>query len=583
MFPVLSGKIMETADTVLKNGKIYTVDPKNSWADTLAIKGGKILSIGSMETVKMFIGDQTEILDLQGKMVLPGFVDAHMHPLMSADIYFNQVKLFDLPNREVMLSAIKEFTDSHPEHSVIRGGGYNRSIFDKTGPRKEWLDTIENRRPVYIVSGDGHSAWVNSVALKRAGISRDTPQPKDGIIMKDPVTGEPSGLLQEKGAMNMVANLLPRVTKDRYKHDILELEKYFGKTGITTVFDAKIPLDEENYWMAYKECAEEGKLTWRYRGGWYIDPAKDVREEILKGCELSKKVNTTSSFQIHAFKFFLDEVAEERTSYMLEPFEGETEYRGFKNFDDTQLLDAFVLADKKGFQIHCHQIGDAAARYGLDALEKLEKINGKKDRRPSFAHCQWVSEKDKERMAEYGVTSILSSYWLATDDYYWDLYLPYVGEKRVDTMYPVQTLFDKNINMAVHSDFYVSEPDPLYAIYSGITRNLPERIFNERYAQNPEYKRIVHPKDHYIKNEVGPLPPFHERATLAEMIYAFTMGGARSMFLENEIGSLEAGKKADLVILEKNLFDIPVEKIPDIKIEMVYFEGKITYISAPKG
>ncbi len=566
-----------TADTIFINGSIYTVNKKQVWAEALAVKNKNIIFIGTSKEIKKYTGTNTKTIDLKGKMVLPGFIDAHMHPLMSADVYMNQVALFENLDKKSMIAAIKEFAEAHPEQEVIRGGGFNRSVFDKTGPRKEWLDSIEKDRPVYIVSGDGHSAWVNSAALKLADITKNTSQTEDGIIMKDPETGEPSGLLQEKGAMNLVSKHLPQISKERYKKDIIALEKLFGKTGITTVFDAHVALEEKNYWSAYKECAEEGKLTWRYRGGWYLDPAKNLIKEIEKGTELSKTVNTTPYFQVNAFKFFLDEVAEERTSFMLEPYEGEKDYRGFKNFEDNELLAAFIALDKENFQIHCHQIGDAAAQYGLEALEKLEKINGKKDRRPSFAHCQWLTESDKKRMATLGVTSILSAYWMATDDYYWDLYMPYLGKQRVNNMYPVESLFNLGVNMAVHSDFFVSEPDPMYAIYTGITRNIPKRIFDEKYAQNPAYSRTTEQKDKYSKNEIGPLPPFEEGATLEQMIYAFTMGGARSMFLEDEIGSLEVGKKADLVVLSNNLFDIPVEEIPEVKVEMVFFEGKNTY------
>jgi len=568
----------KNADVILTNGKFYTVDKNKSWAEAAAIKGNTIICTGSESAVMEYKGRNTTIINLGGRMVLPGFVDAHMHPLMSADVYENQIKLFESPDREDMLKVIKEFAEEHPRHEVIRGAGFPRSAFDETGPRKEWLDTLVPDRPVYIVSGDGHSAWVNSAALKLAGITAKTPQPEKGHIMHDPASGEPSGLLQENGAMKLVAELLPPISKDRYKDDISAIEKYFSHTGITTVFDAKVTMDDENYWMAYKEMAEEGRLGWRYRGGWYLDPAKDLSREIDKGVGLSKIVNTTEFFQVNAFKFFLDEVAEEKTSLMLEPFQGEKEYRGFRNFEDKQLLDAFVRLDEQGFQIHCHQIGDGAARYGLEALEKLQQINGIKDRRPSFAHCQWVSDQDKKRMADLDVTSIISAYWMATDDYYWDLYRPYLGANRVNNMYPVKSLFNLGVNMAVHSDFFVSEPDPLYAIYGGITRNIPERIFREKYEQDNRYRRVTEPRSDYSQGEIGPLPPMSERASLEDMIYAFTMGGARSLFMENEIGSIEAGKKADLVILEKNLFEVDVEEIPDVAIDMVFFDGKQKYL-----
>ncbi len=177
-------------------------------------------------------------------------------------------------------------------------------------------------------------------------------------------------------------------------------------------------------------------------------------------------------------------------------------------------------------------------------------------------------------MADLGVISIFSDYWMAADDYYWDLYLPFVGRKRADTMYPLKSLFDHGVNIAVHSDFYVSKPDPLYAIYSGMTRNISKREFNERYSESKKYRRSIDPKENYTYGEVGPLSPLKERASLDSMLYASTMGGARSLFLKNEIGSIKTGKKADLVILEKNLFDVEVEEIPDVRMEMVFLKGK---------
>jgi hypothetical protein len=562
------------ADLVIGNAKIYTMDAAGSTAEALAVKDGIIVFTGKTADLAPFIGKTTKVINLKGKMLLPGFIDAHMHPAMGAVPYLFEIALYGSNKIDEYLKMIKDFVKENPGVEAYKGAGYNRAVFDETGPRKEWLDEIVKDKPMALTSVDGHSMWVNSKALEMAGITKDTPDPAGGVIKKDPATGEPSGLLQEEGAMALVGDLFPLPTKEMYREAILWLQEWFNSVGMTTTYDAWVKMDEENYWMAYKELAEEGKLTMRFRGAWYMDPEGDVKAQVEKGLELSK-LFTTDYWQVKAFKFFSDQVIEEETGFMIDAYAHRSDnWFGLKVWDTKKMQDAFTMIDKAGFQIHVHQIGDAAAKYTLEALENVQKKNGARDWRPELAHVQVITEKDKDKMGKLGVTAIVAPYWIVVDDYYWDLYYPYLGKERAENMYPVKSLIDRGINTAVHSDFFVTEPDFMWAIYSGITRRLPKWIYEDWYGDSEEWKYITDENKELEYYESGTLKPLSEKATLEDMLKVITINGAYAKFLDKVTGSIEVGKKADMVVLAADLFEIDVEEIPENEVVMTFFEGR---------
>jgi predicted amidohydrolase YtcJ len=280
------------SNLVLKNGSVYTVDRDRRWAQAIAVADNKIAFVGSNEEVESFTGADTVVLDLDGKMVLPAFVDSHMHPAHSAHLYQHQLNLFNVGGKDriqAYLNAIRKFANSNPDEPWIIGGGYSRSAFDELGPRKEWLDEIESMRPISITSKDGHSMWVNSKAMELAHITKDTPQPNEGVIKKDPKTGEPSGLLQEPGAMNLVSRHQPEPSKEQIKKSLLWLQGWLNAKGITTTHEAMLGIDETYNYDAYNELAQEGKLTVRYRASWNISPEGDVMAQIDQGEALAKR------------------------------------------------------------------------------------------------------------------------------------------------------------------------------------------------------------------------------------------------------------------------------------------------------
>ena len=284
-------------------------------------------------------------------------------------------------------------------------------------------------------------------------------------------------------------------------------------------------------------------------------------------------------FKAHSFKFFADHVIEEETGYLLKPYEHrDDDWHGIKVWDDDMLREAFSQIDSAGYQIHVHVIGDAAAQYTLDALETLQQGDEVRDARHSFAHLQLARPEDIQRMSKLGVSVHTSPYWMSVDDYFWKLNLPYLGHERAfNQQYPMKSLFEAGINVTVASDFWVSEPDPMLALYFGLMRCIPQTVFHEQFGETSNYRRISNPRAELAPGDFGVLPPLDERVSLENMIIALTRNGAYANFLEGEIGSIEVGKLADLVVLERNLFDVDIEEIPNTRISMTFFEGKLVY------
>lgn len=571
----------EPSNIIIKNGAIHTVDSDNSEAEAMVIKGGVIEFIGSEKKAMEYEDGDSKVIDAGGGTVMPGGIDSHMHPAMSAIQYCYNISLQDVFSHKAYLKTIETFIEEHPDLEVYTGGGFMRSLYDSVGPRKEDLDKICDDKPIILTSADGHSTWVNSKALEMAGITKDTKDPKNGVIQHDPKTGEPSGLLQEQAGA-LVSNLKPVYTKDEYKESMRWLQEWLNERGITTIYDAGITIDNKDCYMAYEEMAEDGELTIRIRGAWKLPDKGDIKKleaQVDKAIELSNGFET-DYFQVNSFKFFADQVLEEGTAYI----DGEysEEYgggRGMKVWDDEDMAQIFTKVDKEGYQIHVHQIGNAAATYTLDALEKAVKANGERDSRHSFAHVQYVSDENIKRMADLGMNAIIAPYWAVRDDYYYDIYIPAVGQEAADNMYPEQSFVDAGVNVAIHSDFFVTEPDLGWLYYSAVTRTLPQKIFDMWYEGLDGYIRSTDPNTIVKDGEylIGPLKPYDEAMTLDEIVKASTYGGAYTNFMEDEVGSLEVGKKADVIILDRNIFKVDIEKVAGLAIETTIFDGKVVY------
>jgi len=532
---------------IFKNAAVYTVDPDRKWAQAIAISEDKIAFVGSNAEVSAYIEADSVVLDLDGKMVLPGFIDAHAHPSHAMDLVGN-ISLYSLKSLEEYQEAIRDFIEKHPDAVAYRGSGWEDELFPNLGPTKDILDALIPDRPIALVSYDGHSLWVNSVALDRAKITKDTPDPEGGLIERNPASGEPSGTLRET-ASKLIKGVIPDYTLEERTNALLAYQEMANRVGITLSHDAM--LDHQSI-AAYKELGRQGLQRMRFRGSFTIEPDLAIDDQIET--LLKERSNLSHpSFQIHAAKIFVDGVIEGGTAYLLDPYAHNPKFRGEPIWDPESLKKLSIALDKEGIQIHYHVIGDAAARITLDAIETTQDLNGKRDARHLITHLQLVAPEDIPRFKKLGVVGIPQPFWFKIDDYYWKLALPYLGTMRANKQYPMQSFIDAGVIVASASDFPVTIPfDPLIAIQTGITRSEVDGTSSD----------VLWPE---------------ERSNLADMIASFTINGAYANFLEKEIGSLEIGKQADMVVLDKNLFEIPHTEIANTKVLLTFVAGKVVF------
>ena len=529
---------------VLKNGAVYTVDKQHTWAQAVAIADRKIAFVGTNADVDSYIDSDTAVIDLNGRMVLPGFIDAHSHPSHSMD-YFGNINLYLLDSTENYQKEISKYVANHPDNSVYRGSGWSDSLFPIIGPSKVILDALVPDRPISLVSYDGHSLWVNSTALKRAQITKDTPNPNGGVIERDPETGEPHGTLRET-AMDMFEGVFPEYSIGERVNALLAYQEMALSVGVTMTHDAML---DEQCIAAFKQLEVEGNLGMRFRGSVTMHPDLPIDTQINKLLD-QRSNNSHPRFQTNTAKIFVDGVVEGGTAYLLDPYQHKPEFSGIPIWRPGLLNEFCSALDKENIQIHVHVIGDAAARITLDALEYAQRKNGKRDARHMLTHLQLVTPGDISRFGQLGVIGVPNPYWFKIDDYYRTLALPYLGADRADKQYPMRSFFDSGVIMACASDFPVTIPfDPLIGIQLGITRSeIGDRSANVLWAE--------------------------ERASLEQMITSFTYNGAYANFLENQTGSLEVGKQADFIVLDQNLFEIPQTEIADTKVLLTYIDGQ---------
>ncbi|MGA3245459.1 MAG: amidohydrolase [Bacteroidota bacterium] len=535
-----------TADLVLRNGYVYTVDNQRSKGTAVAVRDGRILYVGTDDGAVTLTGPSTKVIDLAGKMVLPGFIDSHCHPT-GAYKHFFEFNLTGLPTLEDYLRVIKDFVQQHPTSKFVRGRGWSNTLFPKTGPDRKLLDEIASDVPMAFADDGGHARWVNSRALELAGITKGTPNPPGGVIEHDAVTGEPTGTLRES-AEDLLAKVIPDYTVEEMTKGLEAYQTMALSFGITTAHAASLDVGGSDT-QAYENLSQSSKLFMRFRGSLYVNPKGGPEQVTALVAERAKHKN--SLFQITGAKLFVDGVVEGSTAYLIKPYLHIKDFRGEPLWKPADLNKMCADLDRNGFQIHVHSIGDAATAITLDAMSYAASMNGKHDSRGMITHLQLVDPQDVSRFKKLRVTAIPQPYWFMKDDYYYKIQVPYLGQKRADEEYPMKSFFDAGVIVASSSDYSVTIPcNPLHAIQIGMTRCKLDQT---------DPKEVLWPA---------------ERVTLDQMIASFTINGAYANFLEGTTGSIEVGKMADLIILDKNLFNIPVTEISKSKVLLTLFEGK---------
>jgi predicted amidohydrolase YtcJ len=375
------------ADFVLEGAAVYTVDAARTWAETIAIRGEEIIYVGGNEGAARYVGPRTRVVNLAGKMVLPGFQDAHVHPLW-AGIEQLHCTLYDLTTQEAYVRAVAECGANRPEDPWILGGGWDMAVFPGGIPNRRTLDAVVSDRPVFLSSKDGHTAWVNSKALEVAGITRETPDPPRGRIDRDE-DGEPIGSLQES-AIELVGKLAPPTTPEQARRGLKIAIQQLNSYGITSVLEASAPLgDAQGFDMldVYRDVDRSGGLTARtvISLGW--DPEKG--DEQIQDFVRARREYTQGRVRAHTVKIYQDGVIEAKTAAVLEPYVGTENDTGMALVEPEELERIVTQIDKEGFQLHFHAIGDAAIRQVFDALEAARKTNGARDSRHHLSHIRW--------------------------------------------------------------------------------------------------------------------------------------------------------------------------------------------------
>ncbi len=535
----------DAADIVLRNGSIHTISATRQVTEALAIRRGKIVYVGANGGIEPFVGSSTIVIDLQGKMVLPGFQDAHVHPLGGGQL-ISQCDLRSAKTGADAAEIVRKYVLKNPKLKWIEGAGWPLPLFLNANPDKALLDTASPDSPVYLLSEDGHSAWVNSRALQLAGINRDTPNPVNGRIEHYPNTGEPSGTLRED-AILLVSKLIPEPSPDQIREWLSVGLAEASKFGITSIQDADVP---ESYLKAYSYLEKHGLLNTRVHVAMSSDNAK--RESMLPYFKEMRRKYHTHLLQAKTVKIYADGVIEAKTAALLEPYVGMKELRGEPNYSAENLNRYVKFLDKAGFQIHVHAIGDRAIRMTLDALEEARKTNGSRDSRHHIAHLELLDPHDIPRFRKLGVAANFQPLWAFADPYIKDLTLPFIGTERARWLYPIESVVKTGTMLVCGSDWPVSSMNPLEAIQVALTRL--------------DFKNPI--GEPFIPEEIVDMPT---------ILAGYTINAAFINFLEKETGSIEVGKAADIVVLERNLFDIPAKEIGKVKVLLTLLEGREVY------
>jgi predicted amidohydrolase YtcJ len=540
---------MAPADLVLVGGSIVTMDRAHPAATSVAVAGGRIVAVGDDRSIAAHIGPRTRRIDLQGRTVLPGFVDAHVHPVL-AGIELRQCGLHDLlESAAAYLAFIRSYAAERPDDAWIVGSGWGMAAFPGGTPTRTELDAVLPDRPAFFPNRDGHGAWVNSRALALAGIDRDTPDPPDGRIERDR-HGEPQGTLHE-GAMRLVDRLLPAPSSDDVVDGLGLAQAYLHRLGITAWQDAWV---DGPALAAYRRFAESGRLTARVVAAqwWERDQGVEQIERLVDERDRS----SIGRLRAGTVKLMLDGIIENFTASVLEPYlDGHghaTGNRGFDFIDPDALKGIVTTLDALGFQAHFHALGDRAVRNGLDAIEAARSANGMTDTRPHLAHLQIVDPADWPRFRTLGAGANIQPLWARNEAQMTELTIPFLAPERAALQYPVASLHRAGARLVGGSDWMVSTPNVLQQVEVAVRRI------------DPDHRE----REPFLPTEV---------IDLETALRAYTMGGAWANHADESTGSIEVGKLADLVVLDRDIANERPDRIGDARVVLTLVEGEAVF------
>ena len=539
----------EPADVILSGGRVWTAAEAQPWAEAVAVRGDRIAFVGSSAGAAALRGPRTQVVDLAGRLVTPGFNDAHLH-LMSGSLSLERVDLIEDQDTPAVQERIRAFAAANPKNAWVLGRGWLYGSFAGGLPTREQLDAVVPDRPAYMECYDGHSGWANSKALALAGITKDTPSPPRGEIVKDAKTGEPTGALKESATSLVEAKIPAPGVEERYAL-LLRALRLLNSQGLTSVQDAGYGPDEFRGELPLLERAlKERALTVRLKASIRMSPgAADAA--VAEASWLAARP-PDPFLRFGTVKGFVDGVIEAHTAAMLEPYSDDPKLgRGEPNWDAAALNAAVTAADRAGLQVYLHAIGDRGVRMALDAHEAAARANGPRDRRGRIEHIETIDPADIARFGALGVIAAQQPYHGSPAPNQIDVWKTNLGEPRASRSWVYNSLLSSGAHIAFGSDWPVVSLDPRLGLHVATTRTSLDGL-----------------------PEGGWIPT--ERLTLAQAIDGYTSAGAWASFDEQRKGTLERGMLADIVILTSDIFE-PGARLLDSQVALTIFDGRVVF------
>jgi predicted amidohydrolase YtcJ len=544
--PQMSARIAP-ADILIVHAKVYTLNQQQPWAQALAIRRGMIVAVGPDEIMGTMRGIGTRVIDAGGKLVLPGFTDCHVH-FLGGSLGLGRVNLEGAANTVDIQNRLREYAKKHPGDSWILGRGWNYAMFAPAIlPDRQALDQLFPNRPVLLTAYDGHTGWANSKALSLAGITKDTPDPANGTIVRDPQTGDPTGALKES-AQRLVSKIIPKPSQVDKLQAFRAGIKWANQNGITRVHSAGGDFEELDL---LEELRQTKQLTVRFYVSYFLNPP-ELRKEDLDAMEQARKKYHDEWIDTNAVKFMLDGVVESHTAAFLEPYSDDPAVKGALFWDPEKYKAAVAELDKRGLQLFTHAIGDNGIRTALDAYEFAKTQNHTKDHRPRVEHIEDISAADIPRFGKLGVVASMQPLHSYPDADTLDVWVRNVGPERAKRAWVWKSIAEDGGHYAFGSDWPVVTLNPWEGIQVAVTR------------QTTDGK----PPDGFVPSQ---------RLSVAQAIEGYTLDAAYAGRREKTEGSLEKGKVADVIIVDHNILEIDPRTISETKVVATIVGGKVVY------
>jgi predicted amidohydrolase YtcJ len=536
------------ADILIVHAKIYTADEKKPWAQSLAIRKGKIVGVGSDEQMERMRGIGTKMIDAGGKLVLPAFTDSHVH-FSEGAFSLTHVNLEGSKDVTDIQNRLRAYADQHPDDKWILGRGWNYAMFgQETLPNKKYLDQLFPAIAVFLECYDGHTYWASSKALALAGINKNTPNPPNGEIVHDPVTGEPTGALKESPAGSLVSKVIPEPTKVENLIALRAAIKWANQNGLARVHSAGGDFSSLDL---LQELRDDKQLSLRFHVSYKAQPP-ELRPDDLAAVATAQKKFHDEWIDFNSVKFLLDGVVESHTAAFLEPYTDDPSTKGSLFWDPEKYKSAVAELDKKGFQLYTHAIGEYAVRTALDAYEVAEQKNHTKDHRNRIEHIETISAADIPRFAKFGVIASMQPLHSYPDEDTLDVWARNIGPERASRAWAWKSIAQHGAHYTFGSDWPIVTLNPWEGIQTAVTRQTEEG-----------------------KPAGGFVPS--QKLTVAQAVEGYTIEAAYAGHLEKTEGSLETGKVADVIIVDRNIFEVDPHTINKTKVVLTIVGGKIVY------